>query len=314
MSTSATWMCTACGYLEVPADMAWSARDPLRSEGGADPREAPCRHCGAREWADLGDATTIAALRHVDAAEAPTRVSASMRALRRLWAVTRGVSGLAIGAALVVGLLTSTLAQGGLLILLYPGIVALVIVVVATVVDAFRDVRDARAAPMPARWRLALPEARTPLATVTGLARADGPLLRAPLTDRACLAYELGIRIDDDPGAPEATWLLLEQRSTAFVIREHRFPPDTVRLDLERTRVEPSALDEDRVGAIMRARGFLATDTSLAVFESIVPEGAWLDVRPAALRTGPSARRLELPRVRVAARAPALPAAVGDRA
>lgn len=307
-------MCTACGYLEVAADMAWIARDPLRSEGGADPRDAPCRHCGAREWADLGDAATISALRHVDAAEAPTRMSASMRALRQVWAVTRGVSGIAIGAALVVALLTSTLASGGLLIVLYPGVVALTIVVVATVVDAFREVRDTRPAPMPARWRLALPEARTPLAAVNGGARADGPLLRAPLTGRACLAYELGIRIDDDAGAPASTWLLIEQRSTAFVVGEHRYPPDSVRLDLPRTRVEPTALDEDRVGGIMRARGFLTTDTTLALFESIVPDAALLDVRSDELRTGPSGRRLELPRVRLSAGVRALPAAFGERA
>ena len=306
-------MCIACGWLEVPADMAWSARDPLRHEGGVDPKSAPCPHCGAREWADLGDATTITALRHVDLTEAPTRASAGMRRLRRAWAVTRGLSGIAISAALVVGLVTSTIVRGGLWVLLYPGLVALAIVVVATVVDAVREVRDARAAPMPVRWRLALP-ARSPLAAASGSVHAQGPLLRAPLTGRSCVAYELGIRTDDDAGAPESTWLLLEQRSTAFAVGREHYPPDSVRLDLSRTKVEPTALDEDRLGAIVRARGFLTTDTTLALFESIVPDAARIEVQPTQLRTGPSGRLGELARVRLLTAVPELPAAVGERA
>lgn len=307
-------MCTACGFLELPADMAWHARDPLRSEGGVDPREAACRHCGARDWADLGDGATIAALRHVDAAEAPTRASAGIRTLRRAWAVTRGVSSLAIGAALVVGLVTSTIATGGLLVVMYPMLVGLAIVVVAIVVDAIRDVRDDRPAPAPARWHLALPDARAPLVQHAGTAHATGPLLRAPLTGRPCVAYELGIRTDDDPGAPEATWLLLEQRSTAFSVGEARYPPDSVRLDLVRTRVEPDALEDDRAGDIVRARGFLTTDTTLALFESIVPDATRIEVAPVQLRAGPTGRPVELARVRLSSAPPALPAAVGDRA
>ena len=307
-------MCTACGWLELPADMAWNARDPLRSEGGDDRESTPCPHCGQRDWADLGDPTTIAALRHVDVAEAPTRASASMRTLRRVWAVTRGVSGLAIGAALIVGVVTSTFARGGLLVLLYPGIVALAIVVVATVVDAVREVRDARAAPLPARWRLALPRVHSPLAAASGSVHAEGPLLRAPLTGRSCIAYELGIRTDDDPGAPASTWLLIEQRSTAFTVGKERYPPDSVRLDLARTRVEPTALDEDRLGAIVRARGFLTTDTTLALFESIVPDAARIEVQPTHATIGPSGRQGELARVRLLPAQPVLPAAVGERA
>jgi hypothetical protein len=306
-------MCTACGFLELPAEMAWHARDPLRSEGGVDPRARSCRHCGAREWADLGDGATIAALRHVDAAEAPTRVSAGIRTLRRAWAVTRGVSGLAIGAALLVGLVTSTLANG-LLVVMYPMLVGLAIVVVATVVDAVRDVRDTRPAPAPVRWHLALPDARAPLVDNAGIAHARGPLLRAPLTGRDCLAYELGIRTDDDASAPEATWLLLEQRSTAFAVGEERYPADSVRLDLARTRVDPAALDEDRLGAIVRARGFLTTDTTLALFESIVPDATRVEVAPVQLRAGPSGRPLELARVRLSPLPTAVPAAVGERA
>ncbi len=314
VSSSTTLMCTACGFLELPADMAWHGRDPLRSEGGVDPRTMACRHCGAREWADLGDGATIAALRHVDAAEAPTRVSAGIRTLRRAWAVTRGVSGLAIGAALLVGLVTSTLATGGLLVVMYPMLVGLAIVVIATVVDAIRDVRDDRPAHAPARWHLALPEAKAPLVENAGVAHAIGPLLRAPLTGRACVAYELAIRTDDDAGAPESTWLLLEQRSTAFTVGDHRYPADSVRLDLARTRVEPAALDEDRVGAIVRARGFLTTDTTLALFESIVPDATPIEVAPVQLRVGPSGRLRELARVRVSPVPAALPAAVGERA
>jgi hypothetical protein len=307
-------MCTACGWLELPADMAWSARDPLRHEGGVDPKSAPCPHCGAREWADLGDATTIAALRHVDVTEAPTRASAGMRMLRRAWAVTRGVSGIAVAAALVVGLVTSTIVRGGLWVLLYPGLVALAIVVVATVVDAAREVRDARAAPLPVRWRLALPSSRSPVLGARGPVHADGPLLRAPLTGRSCVAYELGIRTDDDAGAPDSTWLLLEQRSTALRVGTTRYPPDSVRLDLARIQVEPTALDEDHLGAIVGARGFLTTDTTLALYESIVPESAPIEVQATAMRTGPAGRAGELARVRLLPASPILSASAGERA
>jgi hypothetical protein len=307
-------MCTACGWLELPAELAWSARDPLRHEGGVDPRTAACPHCGQREWADLGDATTIAALRHVDVTEAPTRASAGMRLLRRVWAVTRGVSGIAVALALVVGLVTSTIVRGGLWVLLYPGLVALAIVVVATVVDAAREVRDARAAPLPARWRLALPSTRSPVVAARGPVHADGPLLCAPLTGRSCVAYELGIRTDDDAGAPDSTWLLLEQRSTALRVGTTRYPPDSVRLDLARTPVEPAALDEDRLGAIVGARGFLTTDTTLALYESIVPESAPIEVRPTAMRTGPTGRAGGLACVRLLPAAPLVPASVGERA
>jgi hypothetical protein len=307
-------ICTACGWLELPADMTWNARDPHRHEGGVDRESAPCPHCGRREWADLGDAATIATLRHVDLTEAPTRASTGMRTLRRAWAVTRGVSGLAIGAALVTALLGSPLASDMLLIMMYPGLVALGIVVFATVIDAVREVRDARAAPLPARWRLALPSARTPIAAASGPVQAIGPLLRGPLTGRPCIAYELGIRTDDDAGAPDSTWLLLEQRSTAFAVGKERYAADAVRLDLVRTKVEPTALSEDRLGAIVRARGFLTSDTTLALFEAIVPDDARIEVQPTQMRTGPSGRAAELARVRLLPAQPVLPAAVGERA
>jgi len=314
VTTGDTLMCISCGYLVVPAERTWAAGDPLRTEGGGDRRDTACPSCGARQWADLGEPATITALRHVDAVEAPTRVSAGTRALRRLWAVTRGVSGIAIGAALIVGLVTSTIARGGLLVVLYPMLVGLVIVVVATVVDAVREVRDVRPAELPARWHLALPDGRAPAVAISGIARATGPLLRAPLTGRPCIAYELGVRTDADGGAPESTWLLLEQRSTAFTVDETRYPPDAVRLDLVRIPIDPEAFDERRIQHAMRSRGFLASDVTLALFEAIVPDEAAIDVRPVASTSPARTGTRELPRVRLSPVLPVHAAAVGDRA
>jgi hypothetical protein len=254
--------------------------DPMRSADAHD----PCASCGARDWADLGEPSTVLALRHVDELEAVMRASKIERVLRRAWASSR-----ALGAAILVGLVfafasTEALASS---VFLLPGLVGLVVLGVALVFGAVQDIRSMRAPATAARWSLPLPRhALAHAHPVHGIVRAHGPLLRAPLSGTPCVAYELAIRIDTDRLAPDPTWLLLEHHNAQLVIDGTRVEPDSVRLDLPRSRIPVDAEDDPTVGAALSRRGFFAHDTRVVVYEAVLLPGVAVELAPVDAQLG----------------------------
>lgn len=272
-------ICTGCGYLELHDVVAEPGGDPMRRAPSDRSRaRGRCPGCGERAWADpLLEATALALRGAEDRIELGPQLvfDPGHDAVRRA-----GVVGYALLVLLPLAWL-AWLARG----LANATVVLMLIAATALAIGArtllvllrHRPKRAPRIAPM--RWHLALPTATAMRDRVEGPARARDKLLAAPLSGRPCLAYELGVRGDDDLAAPAHTWLLLEQRSVAFAIGTRTFPADAVRLDLPRVRVALARFDPARVDALLRARALTGNRATWRVTETIVPPGATLAVR-----------------------------------
>ncbi len=254
--------------------------DPMRTSEEQD----PCASCGARDWADLGEGSTVRALRHVDELEAVVRASQAERTLRRAWASARAL-GAAVLIALVVAFVATDAFAGSVFIL--PGLLGLVVLGVAVVFGAVQDIRGMRAPPTPARWSLPLPRRDLEhVAPLRGIARPKGGLLRAPLSGTACLAYELAIRCDAVELAPDPTWLLLEHRNAAMDVAGASVEIDSVRLALPRVRVPVDRDDDPTVGAALARRGFFSHDTRVVVYEAVLLPEVAVELAPVAATVG----------------------------
>jgi hypothetical protein len=248
--------CGDCGRL------AWTVEpggSPHRRETAADPRttSGACAHCGATSWLRVGNASTAATLQaaELDQRNWPKRI------------VSRALVGTAAGAGL--GLLTLT----GWPILLVAGLTGL-----AAGLVSYRDHRKwspPRAA-LPGRWMMALPPASPARDTVCGRLVVD-ELLCAPLTGRTCVAYEVGIHVDDRPGSELERWALVEQRIAAATIGEGTvIDPSRTHLEIARERIGTVAevSRDEAARAYLQPRGFGRESDGLHVFESIVPADA----------------------------------------
>ncbi len=292
-----TLLCTGCGWLDVPAQFDWQRGDPMRASVRDDPRSEACPSCGGHDWAEVDAPTSLRVLEQADAAEALSRRSPLARAWHRGWAVTRGFVLVAIGLVAVVFLLAGVTSGARSLLEIYLLLIGVGMGMTVAVVNALRDVRDARPAIAPARWRMALPRVHSQGRGSTGVAHATGPLLVAPLSGQPCIGYELGIRHDRDPAAPVTSWLLLEQRSTAFVVGDAQYEPDGVLLSLPRMVFESETIEPATLTTLLRQRGF-ASDHRLVLFEAVLLDDSAVEVTLASVRTGPR-RRGELPAVRL---------------
>ncbi len=136
-----------------------------------------------------------------------------------------------------------------------------------------REWQQTRARPLPARWRMVLP-AKEAGPHLEGFIANDETLLIAPISGRPCVAFEVGLREDDDASAGHGSWILLEQRNAPFSVDGRSIVGDSVHLRLDRQRVQwpspgPGRL---RVEDFLRARG-LEMDESLYVFEAVIEAG-----------------------------------------
>lgn len=261
-STSSARLCTSCGFLDLP--LPERSTIALRS----DPSGLPsCPSCGEGQWTDLGNDALRMAQRDIELREATARGSVASRGARRAWALAK-VGGLVGILGSLVFLLTHA-QRLTVLLVMAPALVAIVAVVVHAIGGARDEAVRTRLPDHPSRWRRALPAAVAPRGTtMRGIARATGGLLIAPVSGRPCLAYELGVRADEDGDAPRSTWLLLEQRSAALTVEDHEIGIDAVVLVADRRRVEVSPAGREA----LEARGFLPFER-LYVFESIVEAG-----------------------------------------
>ncbi|HFE46235.1 MAG TPA: hypothetical protein ENJ18_12190 [Nannocystis exedens] len=136
-----------------------------------------------------------------------------------------------------------------------------------------REWRRTKARSLPARWRMVLP-AKEVRPHLEGIIASDETLLIAPISGCPCVAFEVGLREDDDASADHGSWLLLEQRNAPFSVDGRSIVRDSVHLKLPRQRVQwPSPGPERlRVEDFLRARG-LEINESLYVFEAMIEAG-----------------------------------------
>ena len=249
-------LCSACGYLRQPSiDGGYRVAADEAPSGG-------CPACGGDGWVDLRSEDVLIALSENES-----------------FAMAQTVLGWAMQSAGVLLLGTAVVFLASMLALLFLSTGALLpagLTTIATVLTAvallrrlYELGRPPRPRPLPMRWRYALPSPAPPQVDGDPVWLQGDPIL-APLSGRPCLAYDVGIRIDDDARAPLGRWLLVEQGSASLLTPNATLPEGHVWLELrERTLHRPeSPEDEERLHRFLRERGFNSPD--LFVFETIV--------------------------------------------
>lgn len=267
-------LCAECGWLD------WrSSGDVSPHRQAADAhRDVSCPHCQACAWLDLRRDSTALVIREGEEglAAAPSRTSDVLRssALGVVAGTFLGVlatSSLVIGAA-VAGLCGVAAGLAGL---------------------RLRRLSVAPARSLPDRWSLALPAHSDRVESLCGVPQCTEPL-RAPISGRRCLAWEVGLRADDHADGDLASWALLEQRVASLVVQEHAVHPEETFVALKRTCVGPFSIESVDPPALewLRDRGFTAVGSTLFLYESIVPLEAKVEVEVA---EGTSTLRYEAP-------------------
>lgn len=261
-------VCGGCGRLQWP-DSGGGAPHRRDAGGPGDRSGAPCLHCGERSFIDLGRPSTALALSAAEDDDAQARGSVRGRVLGGL------VMGLSIG--VMLGLLGSSSTWGLALVSGLGGLLGVLMALRGHVTVHLS------APTLPSRWAMALPAVGALEHERRGIASAKGNGLRAPLTGRPCIAWEVGVRRDDRVDAPLPSWWLLEQRVASISVDGHEPPPERTHLELPRQHL--GALGQvpldDAAQAFLRQRGIVGDAVGVELFESIVVADA-----PVHLRTG----------------------------
>ncbi|MCA9715243.1 MAG: hypothetical protein KC468_11235 [Myxococcales bacterium] len=286
-------LCGRCGYLERE-----STRDPFRGleRPGGLAIHHPCPHCGARAWHDLGQIDTALAVRDSETFERRYNDELAQRRARA-WS-------LGLGAALALPLAWGLSATIGLALAVGAGALALLsasrLGYAALEPRVRAVVRGRETSRAFTRWRMPLVGARGGGERITSGALAAaraGELLRAPLSGRPCVGYELRVlhdyAADDDPRT--AACVLREQRCVDATLAGVAVPGDAIALDLRPETISGDALtlDDDDISVLLRKRGLFVGDGPYLLQEAIAVPGGHYELRGAAggytLRAAPAA-------------------------
>jgi hypothetical protein len=284
-------VCASCGYLQLVDEPAPLAGDPhRRSELLPVPvtRTARCPGCDSTSWAETRLEGTAQVLRNVDGVRETALARPGMDRAASVVMVASATSLLGV----IVWLAMRWMDQARIGFVMMIGVFVLGLVALA-LRQAKQTFEAPAIAPAPVRWHLPLPpRGALPAAPVSGRATAIGELILAPVTGRPCLAYEVGVRTDRDLTAPLETWLLLEQRSIAFAVGEHRFAPNSMRFMLPRRALDVARLPAARLARFRTERALSLGDVSIVITEEIVTPEMPLDIRPANASFGETAHRM----------------------
>jgi len=220
-------LCLGCGHMDPQVE--------TKSES--------CPRCGAEHRADLREEAVLEQLKTID----EDIVDVPGPLARITGRAAAGVAMVALGGVALAGagafayVFARVLFDGlllfkdiaGLAFLGAIGMIAGLYGLIGFAYPAFTRLGDKRRA-LPVRWHV-----------------TDEPAEYSPLTGRACTAYEIGIRLDDDADAAEGTWLLRERRGT-------------IGLPLRRVHADPFAED---VAHFLRTRGIDPMGQDLVFFE-----------------------------------------------
>ncbi len=270
-------MCAECGRLT------WREAVPASPHRTADDEtpQRDCPHCGRRDWIDLRRESTALAIRQGEQGVAAA-ASPAMEAVRNA------------GFGVIVGAFVGLAATNSFLV----GAILAGMAGVAGGLSSYR-MRHRALPPKPAlpdRWALALPPAGAPTQVTSGRASST-ELLRSPLTGRACVAYEVGLRQDAQPTGPLETWALLEQRVAPLDVDGMRVDPVAIFVELPREclgQLSPEGVEAPAI-EWLEERGFSAVGSSLFVYESIIGPDAPISIAissdGATLSLAPPSRR-----------------------
>ncbi|MFO7564941.1 MAG: hypothetical protein R6X02_20015 [Enhygromyxa sp.] len=259
-------LCMSCGHLSEPA-----GGDPMRSEPQAGQRR--CGMCGARGLVDLRHTPMVQSLCALEA----TDVNVSRLRWGAKLVVTLGFAGaLALLLASIVGpgLLGGALGlfEASFLLVL---VCMVGIVVLTRMTSALRG--GWRRRRLPRRWRMprsATSPGAAPHRRVRGEVESSAELLRAPLSGRPCVAYEVTVGDDADPGSSLASMRLLEQDNVGFAVGEVEVAAGEARLEMRRELFGSGTIGslDEATRRYMRMRGLLDTE-EVSIHETILAPG-----------------------------------------
>lgn len=259
-------LCVNCGRMDDPP-----AKDKYRANESALATRQPCRVCRRKSLVDLRHTPTVHSLHELVEYDSAARDSAGGRLALRAGTIGATLAVVAFIVVLFWALTTEYTFDPFYFTLMGIGMIPFAL---GAGNVALGHWRRSRAKPFPARWVLALRPANTKdFRDTTGAVEPVGPLLRAPVSGRLCVAYELGIRHDDNADQPDGTWLLLEQRSAAFRVSDMLIAKHHARLFLPRQPAPEEWKSGDaKAKRFLRERGFFISD-DVHVFETILEPG-----------------------------------------
>ncbi|NVB38284.1 hypothetical protein G6O69_10615 [Pseudenhygromyxa sp. WMMC2535] len=260
-------LCMACGRLVEP-----TSADPMRSAPADDRSRSVKRRCPACQEIGLVD------LRHTPSVYSLSEVEEDESKLSR--SRRRALAVALVPAVALMGWLaysgfhhlmreahdaTSVIVQ-----------VACSFIVSAVLGWALSQVKDPLRRTTPRRWRLPEHGLRPsrPRRVTTGVVESAGELLRAPLSGRPCLAYEVAAREDDDAGESAGSWRLLEQDNAALRVGGVDVPRGHALLRLPRQLSSAGLIMErdEPAQQYLRMRGLLETEY-VHIYETILAPG-----------------------------------------
>ena len=275
-------MCGNCGYLAEPSSEA---------------KAFECPACDARSGLDLMHIDVADELRKADEM---SRLHPTPRVADEAFGIAtviglctalafvlyksdalRSVSGHGDGGYLVLGTMALFLVVGG-------GSAFLVHRVFAKRLHRALHEREGR---RPARWRLPLPlvnDKLGPIRKIEASIEVDGPLLRAPVSGRECVGYEVAVLFDVADDIAKPLWVLEEESCAAFRLGQESFEADSITLILPLQPVEAPTTDQDveRLTRFLRRRGLFMPDGHFAFFEALLLPGQTCTARLHAGRRG----------------------------
>lgn len=243
----------------------------MRHDPDAAPRRHPCPHCKEELWLDLGRPSTALAVRVAE--------EESLRAPSVYSKVVVNATGASAAAAFV-----GVIGFG----LVWPTAIAAALTGVAVGLHSFRQRQreGTKRRLLPDRWSMTLAPDGPTKNVATGPIEAAEPL-RSPITGTPCIAYEVGLREDDDPQAKLATWALVEQRVASSNIGDVEVSEAThLRLRPHRLGTLSDVELDDAARTWLQARGFAPGGSSLHLFETVVEPGQTVSL---ARGSGPTA-------------------------
>ena len=265
--------------------------------------EAPCPACGAKSWMDL---------RHVGIAEEVRAMESRERQLIPAPVKRRGTyAGVAFG--LLAAGASSALAWSQGLSWEAVGVWGGVVLILATLAGwfgftrLFNHLHFIKRRRFPIRWRLPLPmppQDATPAQTLSGKVQPRGELLKAPISGRPCVGYEVSVLFDVAGDKRPPMWVLEEERSTAFEIDGVTIEANGATVELPSTLVGgdedlgeeggesaadgedlsqgegPSGEDLDKkIGLFLRKRGLFLSEGFFTLFEALIEPDETYEVR-----------------------------------
>jgi hypothetical protein len=252
------FLCMACGHLSEPR-----VGDPMRTDAQVGAQR--CAMCSSPGLVDLRQNPMVHSLCELEANDINhSRLGTAARYL--------GVIGLVGG---LVGLLywaTTTNYEAEFLF-------ALIFLVGGLLVTKAAVSLRGRSTPraLPRRWRMPrtakLPGAQAQR-RVSGSVESDAELLRAPLSGRPCVAYEVAVRDDAKPTGSHASWRLIEQDNVDFSIGELEVAAGDGQLELRRELLAHGTIGSqgESTRRYLRMRGLLDSE-DVYIYETVLEPG-----------------------------------------